>query len=69
MRQQLRQSEDDYAKRLDDMNQRIQQRPLLLEKKDPRQKAIRDLEKKFQNALKIADITEEQLIQKQSSTY
>jgi len=69
MRQQLRQTENDYAKNLDDMNQRIQQRPLLLEQKDPRQKAVQELEKKFQNAMKIANVTEQDLIEKQSNTY
>jgi len=68
MRQSMRQSEDDYAKKLDEMNQRIQQRPLLLEQ-DTRQKAVRELEKKIQHAMNIANVTEQDLITQQSSTY
>ncbi len=68
MRQSMRQSEDDYAKKLDEMNQRIQQRPLLLER-DTRQKAVRELEKKIQHAMNIANVTEQDLITQQSNTY
>jgi uncharacterized protein (UPF0276 family) len=64
----MRQSEDDYAKKLDEMNQRIQQRPLLLER-DTRQKAVRELEKKIQHAMNIANVTEQDLITQQSNTY
>ena len=49
MRQSMRRSEDDYAKKLDEMHERVRQRPLLLEH-DLKQKAVRDLEKKFQHA-------------------
>jgi hypothetical protein len=68
MRQSMRQSENDYAKKLDEMNQRLQQRPLLLEH-DSRQKAVRELERKIQHAMNIANVTEQDLIRQQSSTY
>lgn len=65
----MRQTEDEYASKLDEMNQRIQQRPLLLEQEQARQKAIRELKKKIDNAMKLANVTEQDLIQGQSSTY
>ena len=64
MRQLMRQSEDDYAKKLDEMNQRLQQRPLLLER-DGRKKAVQELEKKFQRAMNIANVTEQDLMREQ----
>ncbi len=67
MRQSMHQSENDYAKKLDQINERLQQRPLLLER-DSRQKAVRELQKKFQHAMNIAHVTEEDLIRQQSST-
>jgi hypothetical protein len=67
MRQSMRQSEDDYARKLDQMNERLQHRPLLLEQ-DTRQKAVRDLEKKIQHAMNIAHVTEEDLIREQTYT-
>jgi hypothetical protein len=63
----MRQSEDDYARKLDQMNERLQHRPLLLEQ-DTRQKAVRDLEKKIQHAMNIAHVTEEDLIREQTYT-
>ncbi len=60
MRQSMRKSEDDYARKLDEMNGRLQNRPLLLEQ-DTRQKAVRDLEKKIQYAMNIAHVTEDDL--------
>ena len=56
----MRQIEDDYARKLEDMNARLQNRPLLLEQ-DTRQKAVRDLEKKIQHAMNIAHVTKEDI--------
>lgn len=61
----MRRSEDDYARKLDEMNQRIQQRPLLLEQ-DARKKAVQELEKKIQRAMDIANVTEQDLNRQQS---
>ncbi|CAF0795008.1 unnamed protein product [Adineta ricciae] len=60
LRQSIRRSEDDYAKRLDEMKERVQQRPLLLEQ-DSRKKAVRELERKIQQAMNIANVTEDDL--------
>jgi hypothetical protein len=57
----MRHSEDDYAKKLDEMNDRVERRPLLLEQ-DQRDKAVRDLERKIQHAMSIAKITEKDLM-------
>lgn len=64
MRQSMRQSEDDYARKLDQMKERVRQRPLLLEQ-NSREKAVRELEKKFQHAMHIANVTEEDLNRQQ----
>jgi hypothetical protein len=61
----MRQSEDDYARKLDAMNERVQQRPLLVEQ-NLRQKAVRELEKKIQRAMDIANVTEQDLNRRQS---
>jgi len=61
----MRQSEDDYARKLDEMNERVQQRPLLVEQ-NLRQKAVRELEKKIQRAMDIANVTEQDLNRRQS---
>ena len=66
MRQLMRQTEEDYARKLDEMKTKIQQRPLLLEQ-DLRQKAVRDLEKKIQHAMSIAHVTEQDLIRQQTN--
>ena len=67
MRQSMRRSEDDYARKLEEMNARLQNRPLLLEQ-DSRQKAVRELERKIQYAMNIAHVTDEDLIRQQTST-
>ncbi len=67
MRQSMRQSEDDYARKLDEMNERLQHRPLLVEQ-DTRHKAVRNLEKKIQHAMNIAHVTEQDLIRQQANT-
>ena len=67
MRQSMRQSEDDYARKLEQMNARLQNRPLLLEH-DSRQKAVRELEKKIQYAMNIAQVTEQDLLRQQTNT-
>ncbi|CAF3257260.1 unnamed protein product [Rotaria socialis] len=64
LRQSMRRSEDDYAKKLDEMKERVQQRPLLIQQ-DSRQKAVRELERKIQYAMNIADVTEQDLIRQQ----
>jgi hypothetical protein len=61
----MRQSEDEYARKLDAMNERVQQRPLLVEQ-NLRQKAVRELEKKIQRAMDIANVTEQDLNRRQS---
>ena len=63
----MRQVEDDYAKKLDEINERVQQRSLLLED-DPRKKAIRQLERKIKYAMQIAHVTEEDLVKQQSKS-
>lgn len=63
----MRQSEDDYARKLEEMNERLQNRPLLLEH-DSRQKAVRELEKKIQYAMNIAQVTEHDLARQQTNT-
>ncbi|UJR20636.1 hypothetical protein I4U23_023761 [Adineta vaga] len=60
LRQSIRQSEDDYAKKLDEMKERVEQRPLLLEQ-DSRRKAVEELEKKIKYAMDIANIKESDL--------
>ncbi|CAF3487652.1 unnamed protein product [Rotaria sp. Silwood1] len=64
MRQDMRKSEDDYAKKLDEMNERLRQRPLLLEQ-DSKQKAVRELERKIKYAMSLANVTEQDLIGQQ----
>ncbi|CAF1143498.1 unnamed protein product [Rotaria sordida] len=64
IRQSMRRSEDDYAKKLDEMKERVQQRPLLLEH-DLKQKAVRELERKIRHAMSLANITEQDLIGQQ----
>lgn len=60
----MRQSEDEYARKLEAMNDRLQHRPLLLEQ-DLRHKAVRELEKKIQYAMNLAHVTEDDLIRQQ----
>lgn len=60
----MRQSEEDYAKKLDEMKERVRQRPLLLEQ-DLRLKAVRDLEKKIQRVMNLANVSEQDLIRQQ----
>lgn len=60
MRQSIRDSEDDYARRLDDMKARLEKRPLLLEQ-DERKKAVRELQKKIEYAMKVAQVTDDDL--------
>ncbi|CAF2942374.1 unnamed protein product [Rotaria sp. Silwood2] len=66
-RQDMRKSEDDYAKKLDEINERLQQRPLLLEQ-DLKQKAVRELERKIKHAMSLANVTEQDLIRQQFNT-
>ena len=66
MRQSLRRSEDDYAKKLEEMHERVKQRPLLVER-DLRKKAVRELERKFQYAMDVAQVTEQDLIRERSN--
>ncbi|CAF5153079.1 unnamed protein product, partial [Rotaria sp. Silwood1] len=61
IRQSIRQNEDDYARKLDAMDGRVARRPLLLEQ-NQRDKAIRDLERKIQHAMNVANITEKDLM-------
>ena len=61
----MRQNEDDYARKLDAMNNRVQQRPLLLEQ-NQRHKAVRDLERKIQHAMNVAKVTEKDLMRQQT---
>lgn len=60
----MRQSEDEYAKKLDAINSRVLRRPLLLEQ-DQRDKAVRDLERNIQHAMAVAKITEKDLMRQQ----
>ena len=64
MRQSMRQSEDDYARKLEEMKHRLEDRPLLIEQ-NLREKAVRDLEKKIQYAMNIAHVTEGDLLRQQ----
>ncbi len=57
----MHRQEDEYARRLDDMNDRVARRPLLLEQRQ-RDKAVRDLERKIQHAMQVAKITEKDLM-------
>ncbi|CAF3561540.1 unnamed protein product, partial [Rotaria sp. Silwood2] len=61
IRQSMHLNEDEYARKLDAMNGRIDRRPLLLEQ-DQRDKAVRDLERKIQHAMTVANITEKDLM-------
>ncbi|CAF0730762.1 unnamed protein product [Adineta steineri] len=61
IRQSMRRSEDEYAKKLDEMNHRIDRRPLLIEQ-HPGDAAVRHLEKKIQHAMNVAKITERDLM-------
>jgi hypothetical protein len=60
----MRQSEDEYARKLDRMNENAQQRPLLLER-DTRHDAVRKLEQKIQRAMNLAQVNEQDLIRQQ----
>lgn len=60
MRQSIRKNEDKYAKDLEDMKARLDKRPLLFEE-DERKKVVRNLQKKIESAMKIAQVTEEDL--------
>lgn len=53
--------EDDYARRLDEIQERIDRRPLMLEQRQ-RDRAVRDLERKIQHAMRVAKITEKDLM-------
>lgn len=68
MRQSMRQSEDDYSRKLEEMNHRLEHRPLLLEQ-NLREKAVRDLEKKIQYAMNIAHVTEGDLLREQQQQH
>lgn len=57
----MRRSEEDYAKKLEEINERVQQRPLLLEQ-DLKQKAVRELERKLKQAMSMANVTEDDII-------
>ncbi|CAF1026654.1 unnamed protein product [Rotaria sordida] len=61
IRQSMHQNEDEYARKLDVMNSRIERRPLLLEQ-DQRDRAIRNLERQIQHAMTVANITEKDLM-------
>ena len=60
----MRRSEEDYAKKLEQINERVQQRPLLLEQ-DLKQKAVRELERKLKQAMSMANVTEDDIIRQQ----
>ena len=62
----MRQKEDAYAKTLDEINQRVQQRPLLAEG-DLKHAAVKKLEKKIREAMNIAEVTEQDLIAQYNS--
>ncbi|CAF1114024.1 unnamed protein product [Adineta steineri] len=64
IRQSIRRSEDDYAKKLEAMNERVKQRPLLAEQ-NTKQKAVREIEKKIQHAMNLANVTEQDLNRQQ----
>jgi hypothetical protein len=61
IRQSLHRQEDEYARRLDEMNDRVERRPLLLEQRQ-RDRAVRDLERQIQHAMHVAKITEKDLM-------
>ncbi len=58
------QKEDEYARKLHEMNNRVERRPLLLEERE-QDKAVRDLEKKIRHAMNVAKITEKDLMRQQ----
>lgn len=64
VRQEIRSQEESYAKKLEEMHERVRQRPLLAEitAKDA---ALKKLEKKFQKVLDIAQISEAELLRQQ----
>lgn len=57
----MRRTEDEYAQKLDDINLRVDNRPLLLEQ-DQSNQAVRDLERKIQHAMHVAKISEKDLM-------
>jgi hypothetical protein len=57
----MHQKEDEYTRKLDAMNNRVERRPLLLEQ-HPRDKSVRDLERKIRHAMNVAKITEKDLM-------
>ncbi|CAF0894447.1 unnamed protein product [Didymodactylos carnosus] len=61
LRQSMRQSSSNYAEQLDKIQERIERRPLLLEQQ-AQAKALREVEKKIQHAMKVAGITEKDLM-------
>ena len=61
IRQSLHRQEDDYARQLDDINDRVDRRPLLLEERQ-RDRAVRDLERNIKHAMRVAKITEKDLM-------
>jgi hypothetical protein len=58
------QKEDEYARKLHEMNNRVERRPLLLEERE-QDKTVRDLEKKIRHAMNVAKITEKDLMRQQ----
>ncbi|UJR29015.1 hypothetical protein I4U23_010233 [Adineta vaga] len=61
VRQSIHETEDDYARELNAMHNRIDRRPLQLEQ-HPKSKVARNLEKQIQHAMSVAKITERDLM-------
>ena len=57
----MRQSEEEYNRKLNAMDARLRRRPLLLEQ-DQSDKAARDLEKQIRHAMHVAKISEKDLM-------
>ena len=57
----MHRKEDQYARELDDINDRVERRPLLLEERQ-RSRTVRDLERQIKHAMHVAKITEKDLM-------
>lgn len=57
----MRRSEEDYGRQIDEIQSRVDRRPLLLEQ-DPRNKMVEDMENEIRRAMQIAKISEKDLM-------
>lgn len=67
MRQAMRANEEAYAKKLEDIQRNLQTRPLLAEA-DSKKKTLEKIQKKIEEAMSIAQVSEQDLIRHQNGS-